>query len=79
MELFSQLSDRTAEQISGGKDKWDEINGQPIPPGLYKNFTQNGKLPQGLACNCDGSQRGEKNGFGESNLPGVVVPPGLAK
>ena len=78
MEFFTKLEDCAAEQISGGKDKWNEINGQPIPPGLYKNFTENGKLPQGLACDCDGSQRGKKNGFGESKLPGVAVPPGLA-
>ena len=81
MEFFTKLEDRTAEQISGGKDKWDEINGQPIPPGLYKNFKDNdGKFPQGLlACGCEGSpKRGKKNGFGESSLPGVAVPPGIA-
>ena len=83
MEFFTKLEDRAAEQISGGKGKWEKIGEQPIPPGLYNNFTDNGKIPQGLeaeACGCEGSPiRGKKNGFGESKLIGVAVPPGLAK
>ena len=59
MKLFSKLSDRTAEQLIGGKnDKWeipeelDDPNTPeqplPVPPGLNKNLEEDGKVPNGL-------------------------------
>ena len=77
MEFFTDLSDRTSEQLSGGKnDKWQSpIPGteQVIPPGLYKNNIETGKIPPGLN-DLDGDSPGNKTGHVNTDVG--LVPPG---
>ena len=79
MEFFTELSDRASEQISGGKDKWPELDGQPLPPGLFKNFEESGFIPEGINDDPPGSGsgvplHGNKNGFETSDIG--IVPKG---
>ncbi|MDJ0902566.1 MAG: hypothetical protein QNJ55_27555 [Xenococcus sp. MO_188.B8] len=75
MEFFTELSDRAAEQISGGKnDQWGSPfpdTEQEVPPGLLKNFNEDGSIPPGID---PGDLPGNKNGFADTDLG--PVPPG---
>lgn len=70
MEFLTELSDRAAEQISGGKnDQWEPpLPGteQEIPPGLLNIFNEDGKIPAGL--NPPGDAPGNKNGFTDTDI-----------
>ncbi|MDJ0902565.1 MAG: hypothetical protein QNJ55_27550 [Xenococcus sp. MO_188.B8] len=77
MEFFTELSDRAAEQISGGKnDQWGPPfpgTEQEVPPGLLKNLNEDGKIPPGLDPT-EGDLPGNKNGFTDADIG--PVPPG---
>ena len=78
IEFFTELSDRASEQIFGGKnDKWESPfpgTEQIVPPGLFKNFTKDGKIPPGLDDVTTDDAPGNKNGHPETDIG--TVPPG---